>query len=101
MGELNAITAVDTLTLSGPGLGQRLHHALRPDRRRRLRRRGAVLMSLGWHRSFGSLDLAEPDAFVSLVGRQPQLAAEATHIVLARLKRAFAETDALTSARCP
>jgi len=104
MGELDTpITAVDTLTLlradrdSADAFTTRFAPIVDADSGDV----GAVLMSLGWHRSFGSLDLAEPDAFVSLVGRQPQLAAEATHIVLARLKRAFAETDALDQRALP
>ncbi len=52
-------------------------------------------MSTGWQRTFGNLDLARPDAFRTLVNRQAELAAEATRIMLERLKAVFAEADAL------
>ncbi len=53
----------------------------------------AVLVAIGWDRVFGSMDLTDPQNFLSLVSRQPQLAAEATKIALTKLKQAFAETD--------
>jgi hypothetical protein len=55
----------------------------------------ALVASVGWKRSFGTLDLVEPDNFRILVNRQIELAATAAHIVLERLKSVFAEADAL------
>ena len=55
----------------------------------------ALIVSTGWQRTFGSLDLAKPDAFRTLVNRQAELAAQATRIVLERLRAVFAEADAL------
>ncbi|MHB1166198.1 MAG: hypothetical protein ACYC3K_13370 [Candidatus Nanopelagicales bacterium] len=55
----------------------------------------AMVVETGWRTSFGSLDLTDPEAFLSLVGRQPQLAAEATRIALARLKEAMEQADGL------
>ena len=55
----------------------------------------ALIVSTGWQRTFGNLDLAKPDAFRTLVNRQAELAAEATRVVLERLRAVFAEADAL------
>jgi hypothetical protein len=55
----------------------------------------SLIASVGWHRSFGTLDLSDPESFRSLVNRQPALAAAATQVVLTRLKSVFAEADAL------
>jgi hypothetical protein len=55
----------------------------------------ALVTTIGWQRSFGSMDLSEPEAFRSLVNRQAELAAEATRVVLERMKAVFAEADAL------
>ncbi len=55
----------------------------------------ALWAQVGWQRSVGSLDLREPANFLSLVNRQPSLAAEATRVILDRLKAVFAEADAL------
>ena len=51
----------------------------------------ALLVATGWHRSIGNMDLSDPAVFLSLVDRQPQLAAEAARIALAHVKQAFAE----------
>ena len=61
----------------------------------------ALVASVGWKRSFGTLDLVEPDNFRILVNRQAELAATAAHIVLERLKSVFAEADALGHADLP
>ena len=61
----------------------------------------ALIVSIGWQRTFGSLDLAKPDAFRTLVNRQAELAAESTGVVLERLKAVFAEADALGHADLP
>ena len=61
----------------------------------------ALVVSTGWQRSFGSLDLAQPENFRSLVNRQAELATEATRVVLERLKAVFAEADALGHADLP
>lgn len=55
----------------------------------------ALVATIGWHRSFGTLDLSQPESLRSLVNRQAELAAEATRLVLERLKAVFAEADAL------
>lgn len=55
----------------------------------------ALIVSTGWQRTFGNLDLSKPDAFRTLVNRQAELAAEAARVVLDRLKAVFAEADAL------
>ncbi len=55
----------------------------------------ALIVSTGWQRTFGNLDLAKPDAFRTLVNRQAELAAEASRVVLERLRAVFAEADAL------
>ena len=41
-------------------------------------------LDVGWDRSFGSRSLAEPTAFRSIVGRQPELAAGAARALIAR-----------------
>ena len=61
----------------------------------------ALIASVGWQRSFGTLNLSEPDNFRILVNRQAELAATAAHIVLERLKSVFAEADALGHADLP
>jgi hypothetical protein len=55
----------------------------------------AVLAEMGWQRSFGTLDLSDPIAFLTLVDRQRRLAAEATRIIVGRLRTVFAEADHL------
>ena len=44
----------------------------------------ALVLEVGWRRSFGSLDLVQPAEFLRLVNRQPELAAEATRAILDR-----------------
>jgi hypothetical protein len=61
----------------------------------------ALVVSTGWQRSFGSLDLAVGENFRSLVNRQAELAAEATRMMTERLKAVFAEADALGQVRLP
>ncbi len=53
----------------------------------------ALLIQVGWQRSFGSMDLSDPHQFQAIVGRQPQLAAAAARILLSNLKRAFVDTE--------
>jgi hypothetical protein len=55
----------------------------------------ALLLTVGWRRAFGSLDLADPEAFLSLVGRQPALAAEATAVLLEHVGAGLAQADEL------
>jgi len=55
----------------------------------------ALAVDIGWHRSFGTLDLSDPQAFLGLVNRQQVLAAEATRVIVERLKTVFAEADHL------
>lgn len=50
---------------------------------------GALLLRVGWRRTLDSLDLADPDAFLALTGRQTQVAAAATMACLARAKEAL------------
>jgi hypothetical protein len=57
--------------------------------------RVALIASVGWERSFGSLDLSHPEHLSTLVNRQAELAAEATRIALQRLKSVFDEANAL------
>lgn len=61
----------------------------------------ALVASFGWARTFGSLDLSNPPTFISLVNRQPRLAAEATRIILERMKAVYAEADFLGHADLP
>ncbi|MBK9740416.1 MAG: hypothetical protein IPO93_13095 [Actinobacteria bacterium] len=61
----------------------------------------ALVALVGWQRSFGTLDLSEASTFLSLVGRQPRLAAEATRIILERMKAVYAEADHLGHADLP
>lgn len=89
------VTAVDTLNLLK---GDRADHdafitTLTPIVNADTGSIGATLVTIGWQRTFGSTDLSDPQSFLALVGRQPQLAAEATRIALARLKEAFADSD--------
>jgi hypothetical protein len=62
---------------------------------------GSLLVEVGWDRQFGSLDLRDPTAFLTLANRQRRLAAEATRIILERLKAVFAEADHLGLADLP
>jgi hypothetical protein len=55
----------------------------------------ALVAHVGWQRTFGSLDLSDPTAFLTLVNRQQQLAGEATRVIVERLKNVFAEADHL------
>jgi hypothetical protein len=55
----------------------------------------ALMADVGWLRSFGTLDLSDPDAFLALVNRQQKLAAEATRVIVDRLRAVFAEADHL------
>ena len=50
-------------------------------------------LALGWSHTIGQTPLADPDAFASLVGRQPDLAAEATRITLETVARSLDELD--------
>jgi hypothetical protein len=61
----------------------------------------ALIAMTGWQRTVGNLDLSKSDAFRALVNRQVELAAEATRIMLDRLKTVFAEADALGHADLP
>jgi hypothetical protein len=61
----------------------------------------ALWAQMGWQRRFGSVDLAEPGTFLTLVNRQPRLAAEATRVTLDRLKSVFGEADALGRTSLP
>jgi hypothetical protein len=61
----------------------------------------AVLAEIGWHRSFGSLDMSDANAFLTLVNRQRRLAAEASRIIIERLKTVFAEADHLGLEQLP
>jgi hypothetical protein len=61
----------------------------------------AVLAEIGWHRSFGSLDMSDANAFLTLVNRQRRLAAEATRIIIERLQNVFAEADHLGLEQLP
>ena len=61
----------------------------------------ALVTTIGWQRSFGSVDLSDPDAFRGLVNRQVEVAAEATRITLARLQAVFDEADALGRTELP
>ncbi|MBI1350202.1 MAG: hypothetical protein GC156_03705 [Actinomycetales bacterium] len=55
----------------------------------------ALVTSVAWHRTFGTLDLADERHLHALVNRQAELAAETVTITLERLKPVFAEADAL------
>lgn len=55
---------------------------------------GALLMRVGWQRTLGTLDLADPEAFLALAGRQTQVAAAAARACLARAKEAFDAAEA-------
>ena len=61
----------------------------------------ALWAQMGWQRTFGAVDLGEPGTFLTLVNRQPRLAAEATRVTLDRLKSVFGEADALGRASLP
>jgi len=61
----------------------------------------ALVADIGWHRSFGTLDLSDPEAFLSLVNRQQGLAAEATRVIVERLRKVFAEADYLGQDELP
>jgi hypothetical protein len=61
----------------------------------------ALVSEIGWQRTFGSLDLSDPDAFFTLVSRQRRLAAEAARITIERLKIVFAEADHLGLGELP
>ena len=61
----------------------------------------ALIAAIGWQRSFGSMDLSEPEALRSLVNRQAELAAEATRVTLERMRIAFQEADALGRSNLP
>ena len=52
-----------------------------------------VWLEVGWSREFGSRSLAAPSAFASVVGRQPELAADAARAMLARAAATMRETD--------
>lgn len=100
IGELDApVTAVDVLNLlkadHGSVTGGPFVTTFMPIADLGTGTTQAVIVSTGWQRSFGSLDLAKPDAFRTLVNRQAELAAQATRIMLERLKAVFAEADAL------
>ena len=55
----------------------------------------ALSVLIGWQRSFGTLDLSDPRAFLGLVNRQPRLAADAVRVTVDRLRSVYAEADAL------
>jgi hypothetical protein len=61
----------------------------------------ALVVDIGWQRSFGTLDLSDPQAFLTLVNRQQVLAAEATRVIVERLKTVFAEADHLGQSELP
>lgn len=89
------VTAVDTLTLmkadgQQPGA---FTTQFSPITNVDTRTTEALLLAVGWDRTFGSMDLSDPANFMALVSRQPQLAAEAARIALGRLKGAFADAD--------
>ena len=50
----------------------------------------ALVLEVGWRKSFGSLDLVQPSEFLRLVNRQPELAAEATRAILDRHREVLA-----------
>ena len=61
----------------------------------------AVVADIGWQRSFGTLDLSEPQSFLALVNRQHRLAAEATRVIVERLRPVYAEADHLGQGALP
>ncbi len=93
------VTAVDVLTLlradRGSSTGSAFVTQFQPVLDLDAGTTEALIAVVGWQRAFGSLDLARADSFRSLVNRQAELAAEATAIVLERLRAVFAEANAL------
>lgn len=97
------VTAVDTLTLlrADSSATEAFTTSFSPIVDADTGTIGALLVAVGWNRSFGTMDLSVPQTFLSLVSRRPHLAAEATRIALARLKAAAAETDTLEQRDLP
>jgi hypothetical protein len=93
------VTAVDVMNLlradQSSAAGRRFTTTFTPVSNSDTGGTEALLVSIGWDRSFGSMDLARSADFLSLVNRQVALAAEATRITLERLKSVFAEADAI------
>lgn len=54
----------------------------------------ALLLSLGWARAFGTMDLTAPEAFHALVNRQAELAAEASRASAEIVRGSLADLDA-------
>lgn len=61
----------------------------------------AIVLTLGWHRAFGTLDLTQPDVFRSLVNRQMALAAEAARMTVEQVRRLQAQTTTLGRPNLP
>lgn len=98
VGEPDApVTAVDTINLlrADAGTDDAFETRFTPIVANATEEVGAVLLSVGWRRSLGSLNLADPSAFLSLVERQPELAAEAARVLLQRVKSGIAQADEL------
>lgn len=54
----------------------------------------AVLLSLGWRYTLGHVQLAEPQAFLAMANRQPELASIAAGIAFEAVREAIDEADA-------
>jgi hypothetical protein len=93
------VTAVDVMNLlkadHSSASGRRFTSAFTPVSNADTGATEALLVSIGWDRTFGSTDLSRPLDFLTLMNRQVTLAAEATRIVLERLKSVYAEADAI------
>ena len=102
IGEATApVTAVDLLErLRADRLGDpaRFPVTLRPITETGGRSTRALWVGVGWEHTVGQSSLVDPDAFASVTGRQPELAAEAALVALDAVVRTFASVDAMDRA---